>query len=105
MADNDATLVEIAAIKKKSNGLVERALDCTSRENWETVAIPLLRQAIEINPMNEQAYCELGFALSRMGESQESIRILKHVLSFSPKHKTARQLLERAEELAEQENG
>jgi len=47
-------------------------------------ALPILRNAVEINPANAQAWASLGSACLLTGQVEEAIRHLKHGIDISP---------------------
>ncbi|MGV0951716.1 MAG: winged helix-turn-helix domain-containing tetratricopeptide repeat protein [Azonexus sp.] len=47
-------------------------------------ALPILRNAVEINPANAQAWASLGSACMLVGQVDESIQYLRHGIDISP---------------------
>lgn len=47
-------------------------------------ALPILRNAVEINPANAQAWASLGSACMLAGQVDEAIRYLRHGIDISP---------------------
>ncbi len=67
----DSNVVGIAACAIADAGQAERA-------------VPLLKNAIELNPSNGQAWTALGSAFALLGKAEEAIESLKHGIAISP---------------------
>jgi tetratricopeptide (TPR) repeat protein len=53
----------------------------------------MFRKAIEVNPMHERAYSNLGYLLIQTGNTVEAIQVLEKLLGFNPRWDDARRYL------------
>lgn len=84
--------LEIMIKKAESTKLNDQAAELFKKGLVED-AILLFRKAIEVNPMHEQAYSNLGALLMSQGDYAEAIRIFEQVLSFNPLREEAKSYL------------
>ena len=63
-------------------------------------AVGCFRQAIEGDPRFEEAYCNLGIAYARAGNTREAMRSLRKALDLNPRDEMARRNLRVVEERA-----
>jgi DNA-binding winged helix-turn-helix (wHTH) protein/Flp pilus assembly protein TadD len=91
LGDRDKTRVEALAAAERALGLdsmdstVLGFAGCAIADiGYPDRALPILRNAVEINPANAQAWAALGSACLLNGQVDEAIRHLTHGINISP---------------------
>ena len=83
MASGGVEVVQIMAAKQEAVEIGDRAAGAFNAGRLDE-AIAILREALAVNPMYEQAHSNLGFALTAKGDFAGAVQAFEHVLSFSP---------------------
>lgn len=73
------------------------ALACMERQNKWKSCLFFVRKAMQLDPLNEQAYLLHGMIQHRLGDRQRAMESLYKVLELAPDHKEAKQLLQEIE--------
>ncbi|CAG7611447.1 hypothetical protein PAESOLCIP111_01380 [Paenibacillus solanacearum] len=70
----------------------ERLFDESDEQLW--LAVELLKQAVELDPLSVEAYLLLSIAYSQLEDYSLAIRAVKELLKLNPDHPVASRLLE-----------
>ncbi|MCZ8520507.1 MULTISPECIES: tetratricopeptide repeat protein [Paenibacillus] len=68
----------------------EKLFDEPEERLW--MAVELLKQAVELDPLSVEGFLLLGMAYHRLGEYAHSLRSLKELLKLDPQHAIGRRL-------------